>query len=40
MTESLYRDLKTSGAAISASVLCPGAINTNIFAAERNRGAD
>lgn len=37
LTETLYNDFKTRGAAIGASVLCPGFVNTNIFDAERNR---
>lgn len=37
LTEGLYRDLKTQKANIGASVLCPGFVNTQIFAAERNR---
>ena len=37
LSEELYRNLKDRGAAISASVLCPGFVNTQIFDAERNR---
>ena len=37
LSEGLYRNLKDRGAAISASVLCPGFVNTRIFEAERNR---
>jgi NAD(P)-dependent dehydrogenase (short-subunit alcohol dehydrogenase family) len=37
LSEGLYRDLKSRDAKISASVLCPGFVNTRIFAAERNR---
>ena len=37
LTESLYRDLKDRNANVSASVLCPGFVNTNIHNAERNR---
>jgi NAD(P)-dependent dehydrogenase (short-subunit alcohol dehydrogenase family) len=37
LSEGLYRGLKERGAAISASVLCPGFVNTRIFEAERNR---
>ncbi len=37
LTETLYNDLKNRGAAISASVLCPGFVSTNIYDAERNR---
>jgi NAD(P)-dependent dehydrogenase (short-subunit alcohol dehydrogenase family) len=39
LTESLYRDLLIRQTKVSASVLCPGAVSTNIFAAERNRPA-
>ncbi|HMO55169.1 MAG TPA: SDR family NAD(P)-dependent oxidoreductase [Tepidiformaceae bacterium] len=39
-TESLYRDLAISTSKVSASVLCPGVVTTNIFTAERNRPAD
>jgi NAD(P)-dependent dehydrogenase (short-subunit alcohol dehydrogenase family) len=37
LTESLYRDLVVRQTKVSASVLCPGAVRTNIWAAERNR---
>lgn len=37
LSEGLHRNLKERGAAISASVLCPGFVNTRIFDAERNR---
>ena len=40
LTEGLYRDLKDAGAAIGASVLCPGWVNTKIAEAERNRPAE
>lgn len=40
ITESLYRDLVIRTSKVSASVLCPGAVMTNIFAAERNRPAE
>jgi NAD(P)-dependent dehydrogenase (short-subunit alcohol dehydrogenase family) len=40
LTETLHRDLKLRGAKISASVLCPGFVNTNIIDAERNRPKD
>ncbi|HKI74278.1 MAG TPA: SDR family NAD(P)-dependent oxidoreductase, partial [Pseudomonadales bacterium] len=40
LTEGLYRDLKNRNANIGASVLCPGFVSTNIYAAERNRPAD
>jgi NAD(P)-dependent dehydrogenase (short-subunit alcohol dehydrogenase family) len=37
LTEGLYRDLREMGARLSASVVCPGLINTRILDAERNR---
>ena len=37
ITESLYKDLVLRASNLSASVLCPGAVDTNIFSAERNR---
>jgi NAD(P)-dependent dehydrogenase (short-subunit alcohol dehydrogenase family) len=40
LSESLYKDLVTRRTKVSASVLCPGAVSTNIFTAERNRPAD
>jgi NAD(P)-dependent dehydrogenase (short-subunit alcohol dehydrogenase family) len=40
LTEGMYKDFKAMGAKISASVLCPGLINTNILDAERNRPAE
>lgn len=39
ISESLYRDLVIRQAKVSASVLCPGAVLTKIFEAERNRPA-
>jgi NAD(P)-dependent dehydrogenase (short-subunit alcohol dehydrogenase family) len=39
LTEGLYKDLKAAGAKLSASVLCPGVIRTQILDAERNRPA-
>ncbi|MFN7287596.1 MAG: SDR family NAD(P)-dependent oxidoreductase, partial [Burkholderiales bacterium] len=39
ITEGLYRDLRRAGAKVSASVLCPGLIRTDIMKAERNRPA-
>src|SRR5215211_3201520 len=39
LSESLYRDLLVRQTRVSASVLCPGAVQTNIFDAERNRPA-
>ncbi|MCX7274635.1 MAG: SDR family NAD(P)-dependent oxidoreductase [Burkholderiales bacterium] len=40
LTEGLYKDLRTLGARVSASVLCPGLIKTGILDAERNRPAE
>jgi len=37
LSEGLYRDFREMGAKLSASVVCPGLINTNILDAERNR---
>lgn len=37
LSESLYRDLAVRTSKVSASVLCPGAVSTNIFNADRNR---
>jgi len=37
LTEGLYKDLKTLGAKVSASVLCPGVVRTAILDGERNR---
>jgi len=37
LTEGLFRDLKELGSKLSASVVCPGLINTQILDAERNR---
>jgi len=37
LTESLYRDLAMQDAKVSASVVCPGAVMTNIFISDRNR---
>jgi len=39
-TEALYRDLVIRQTKVSASVLCPGAVVTKIFEAERNRPAE
>ena len=36
LSESLYRDLAVRTTKVSASVLCPGAVTTNIFNSERN----
>jgi NAD(P)-dependent dehydrogenase (short-subunit alcohol dehydrogenase family) len=40
MTEGLYKDFKRLAPQMSASVLCPGLINTDIMKAERNRQAE
>lgn len=40
LTETLYNDLKARDAAISASVLCPGFVKTQIAEAERNRPSE
>jgi len=40
LSEALYFQLKEMGAQVSASVLCPGGVNTGIYAAERNRPAE
>ena len=37
LSEALYRDLVIRQDKVNASVLCPGAVMTNIFGAERNR---
>ena len=37
MTEQLYKEFKSMGLKLSASVLCPGMINTNILDSARNR---
>ena len=37
LTEGLYQQFQSLGAKLSASVLCPGLVNTNIGYAERNR---
>ena len=40
LTEGLYQQFETMGANLSASVLCPGFVNTNIGYADRNRPAE
>lgn len=40
LTEGMYLDLREMGASLSASVVCPGLINTKILEAERNRPSD
>jgi NAD(P)-dependent dehydrogenase (short-subunit alcohol dehydrogenase family) len=37
LTEALYDGLKLDGAKVSASVLCPGIVTTQLSSAERNR---
>lgn len=39
LSETLYHELKLTGASIGVSVLCPGFVNTRIQDAERNRPA-
>lgn len=39
LTEGLYRQFRTAGTRLSASVLCPGLVRTEIMQAERNRQA-
>ncbi len=40
LTEGIYKEFKGMGAKLSASVLCPGLINTAILDSERNRQAE
>jgi NAD(P)-dependent dehydrogenase (short-subunit alcohol dehydrogenase family) len=40
LTEGLYKEFKDMKAKLSASVLCPGLINTAILEAERNRPSE
>ena len=40
LSEHLYKDLKARSAKLSASVLCPGWVDTKIIESERNRPAD
>jgi NAD(P)-dependent dehydrogenase (short-subunit alcohol dehydrogenase family) len=40
LSEALYGQLKQRGARVGISVLCPGVVNTRLFAGERNRPAD
>ncbi len=37
ISEGLYLDLRANNSNVSASVLCPGLVNTNLLNAERNR---
>jgi NAD(P)-dependent dehydrogenase (short-subunit alcohol dehydrogenase family) len=39
LSEGLYHDLRSAGAAVGVSVLCPGMIATRIVTADRNRPA-
>jgi NAD(P)-dependent dehydrogenase (short-subunit alcohol dehydrogenase family) len=39
LTETLYKDLKARNAKVSASVLCPGWVDTKILESARNRPA-
>ena len=39
LSEGLYLDLRSINSNVSASVLCPGLVNTNLLTAERNRPA-
>ena len=40
LTEGIYQSFEAMGANLSASVLCPGLVNTNIGHAERNRPSE
>jgi NAD(P)-dependent dehydrogenase (short-subunit alcohol dehydrogenase family) len=40
LSETLYGQLKQHNANVGISVLCPGVVNTRLFAGERNRPAD
>lgn len=40
LTEGIYKDFKSNGSPLSASVLCPGWITTNLMDSERNRPAE
>ena len=40
LTEGMYLDFKEMDSPLSASVVCPGLINTKIMEAERNRPSD
>ncbi len=40
LTEGIYQSFEAMGAKLSASVLCPGLVNTNIGHAERNRPSE
>jgi NAD(P)-dependent dehydrogenase (short-subunit alcohol dehydrogenase family) len=40
LSEALYGQLQQRAARVGISVLCPGVVNTRLFAGERNRPAD
>jgi NAD(P)-dependent dehydrogenase (short-subunit alcohol dehydrogenase family) len=40
LSESMYKELRVTGAPIGVSVLCPGLIDTNIMRSSRNRPPD
>jgi NAD(P)-dependent dehydrogenase (short-subunit alcohol dehydrogenase family) len=40
LSEALYGQLKQRGARVGISVLCPGVVNTRLFAGERNRPSE
>jgi short-subunit dehydrogenase len=40
LTETLRRELEAGKSNVSASVLCPGAVNTQIVTSKRNRAAE
>lgn len=40
ISETLRQELKTDNSPVSASVLCPGAVNTQIVTSDRNRDAE
>jgi len=40
LSETLFQQLQQTASGVSASVLCPGFVNTNIFDSERNRPDD
>src|SRR3546814_20533891 len=37
ISEALFHELQMTGSSVGVSVLCPGWVNTNIHASERNR---
>lgn len=40
LSESLWKELRVSGSKVSATVVCPGLINTDIMSSRRNRPAE